>query len=66
MVKVNRKLYPMKQFSKKIGEEECIRKNQCPTDDSPKTNLNFFPLGGFLDSKHLLTGHSALQQPFCK
>jgi len=27
-------LDPLKQFSEEIGDEECVRKNQCPAGDS--------------------------------
>jgi hypothetical protein len=56
----------MKQFSKKIGNEECIRKDQCPIGYSLKTNLYFSPFICFPDTQNFFTVHPSLRQQFCK
>lgn len=45
-------LNPMKQSCKKIGDEEGIGKDQCPTDYAFKVDLNFSSLSRFVNSKN--------------
>jgi len=56
----------MKQYSKKIGDEEGIGKNQCPTGYSLETNLYFSPFFRFPDTKNFFAVHTSLHQQFCK
>jgi hypothetical protein len=59
-------LNPMKQSGKKIGDEEGIGKDQCPTDDSFKVDLNLSSLSRFVNSKNFFPDHLSLLRQFCK
>jgi len=56
----------MKQFSKKIGDEERIGKDQCPTGYSLETNFYFSPFFCFPNTQDFFTVHPSLRQQFCK
>jgi hypothetical protein len=59
-------LNPMKQSGKKIGDEEGIGKDQCPTDYSFKVDINFSSLSRFVNSKKFFPDHLSLLRQFCK
>ncbi len=50
-------LNPVKQPSKKIGDEEGVGKDQCPTDHSFKVDLNFSSLSRCVNSKNFFANH---------
>jgi len=50
-------LDPLKQFDKKIGEEERIRKDQYPAGNSLGIDLYFSSLFCFMNTENLFTAH---------
>ncbi len=56
----------MKESGKKIGDKEYIGKDQCPTNDPFKVNLNSSSFSCCLNPENFLTNHLSLPQQICK
>ncbi len=62
-LKLNYKLLDQsKQLGKEIGNEECVRKYQCPTSDSPGIEFYPSPFFCFPNTKEFLAAHLLLRR----
>jgi hypothetical protein len=49
-----------KEFGEEIGDEECVRKNQCPIGDSLRIDLYCSPPFCFSNTENFFTAHRLL------
>jgi len=56
----------MEQSGKKIGDEEGIGEDQCPTNYSFKVNLNFSSFSRCVNTENLPVSHPLLPRQFCE